>query len=128
MTLRKGGNIGNWRGSPRSHSVDNSLGDRYGPAVRQTMEWINCPRVLGNCYAFTPNYQRSLSVTGDFSDIPLKITGSLVTVIKFLIKSCLLAMVLKSLIILRFCGEVVKSAVKTWIFYLPLETTGTNPS
>jgi hypothetical protein len=82
------------------------LGRGYGPAVRQTVELINFPMAPGNCYAVTPNYPKSLRITGDFSDISLKTTGVLVIVMKFVIKSCLLAMVLKSLINLRFCGDV----------------------
>ena len=81
------------------------LGIGYGPVVRQDMELIICLRVPGNCYAVTPNYPRSLMVTGDFSDIPLKTTGTLVIVMKFPVKSCLLAMVLKSHINFRFCRD-----------------------
>lgn len=81
------------------------LGRGYGPVVRQSAEGIHCPRIPGNWYAITPNYPQSLRVTGDFSDIPLKTTVVLVIVMKFVIKSCLLAMVLKSLTNFRFRGD-----------------------
>jgi len=78
---------------------------RLWTCCKQSAEGINCSGVPGNWYAITPNYPQSLRVIGDFSDIPLKTTGVLVIVMKFVIKSCLLVMVLKSLINLRFCGD-----------------------